>query len=54
MLLTTKETMTYLKISRKTLYNWIKQKKLFPVKINRHLKFKKSDLDKLINDYKKN
>lgn len=49
-LYTIKEAMEYLKVSRGTIYNLIKSKELIPVKIGSSVRFKKSNLEKLVRD----
>ena len=52
-LLTINEAADYLRVSKRTLYNWNCQKKIKVVKLG-GLKYKKEDLDYLIEKSKKN
>lgn len=53
-LLTIKEACDYLRISRATLYRFINQGKLKPVKIGKRTLIDKADLDRLIEESKGN
>ena len=49
-ILTGPQVMEYLQISRRTLQDWIKDKKLPHSRIGRKLMFRKSRIDQLIDD----
>ena len=52
-LLTVNEALEYLRISRPTFYRLIKQGKIKPVKIGKRTLIDKADLDRLIEESKK-
>lgn len=52
-LLTVKEVCEYLNISKPTVYRLIKEGKLKPIKIGKSTRFEKEDIDKLIEELKK-
>lgn len=51
-LFTTKDVMRILSISQRTLYYWIEQGKLHPVRIGRGYRFKPEEIEALINESK--
>lgn len=48
--MTTKEAMEYLKVSRETLRRWVNSGKLPAFKGEKILRFKKDDLDKMLQE----
>ena len=48
---TTKEVATILRISKWTIYSWVRNGKLHPYKYSRNLFFKKSEIDALTGDF---
>ncbi len=53
-LLTIKEVCEYLNVSKPTIYRLIKEGKLKPIKIGRATRFDKEDIDKFIEEQKRN
>ncbi|SMO61070.1 transcriptional regulator, AlpA family [Balnearium lithotrophicum] len=53
-LLTVKEACEYLSISKATLYKLIKEGKIKPVKIGKSTRFDRQDLDRLVEELKRN
>ncbi len=51
-LLTTKEVLERLSISRKTIYNWEKKKYLVPIEIGGKKRFKLSDVNAILSNAK--
>lgn len=49
-MLTVKEVRDMFRISRTTLYNWIEKGKLTPLRPGKKLLFKRSDIEKLLDN----
>ncbi len=48
-LLNVKEVATYLNVSKKAVYHWVKNGKIKYTKINGSIRFKPSDVEELVN-----
>lgn len=50
-LLTFKEVMDYLKVSRTTIYDWLNAGKIKAYKIGKSVRFKRSDIEAFIKEW---
>lgn len=49
--LTFREVMSYLKVSRQTIYDWLNAGKIKAYKIGKGVRFKKSDIEDFIKEW---